>query len=124
VRQDRAAIALIRRGSRYFLQRRAFDSGHLPGLWEFPGGKLEPGESPEQALLRELAEEIGVRPEWLRALPEQHHCYPDRQVSLHPFLCAIAAEPSTALAWGWFLPAEMAGLPMPVANQGLIAGLE
>ena len=114
------AVALILRQGRCFAQRRDPAAAHCPGLWEFPGGKLEPQEAPRAALLRELLEELDWRPGQAAALPVLRHAYPDRMVALHPFLCAGAGTPRTALAWGWFTRAELARLPMPEANLGLL----
>ena len=60
--------------------------GHVGGFWEFPGGKLHPGESPSEALVRELAEEIGVRVEAATPFMAYRHDYPERSVELHVFL--------------------------------------
>lgn len=111
-------LGLLRRGDRYFLQRRALGNPVLPGLWEFPGGKVEAGESPLQALLRELSEEVGVGFQRAEALPVI-----EGPVSLHPFLVDSEDAPHTRLAWGWFRPAEMLRLPVPPANLVLIRSL-
>lgn len=109
------ALALVGRTGRWFLQRRDPAGAVLPGLWEFPGGKLELGESPEAALRRELLEETG-----LVAVAFQPVTPVDGAVLLHPFLVEAAGDPATALAWGWFTPEEMARLPVPPANASLI----
>ena len=117
------AFGLLPRQGRFFLQRRAPDASWCPGLWEFPGGKLEGGEAPEAALRRELREEIGWSPARVAALPVFRHAYPGRLVELHPFLCEGEGTPATTLAWGWFTPAELLGLAMPEANGKLIRRL-
>jgi 8-oxo-dGTP diphosphatase len=61
----------------------------LPLKWEFPGGKIEPGESPEGCLRREVLEELGLRVKVRRALPPHTHCYASFAVTLYPFICAI-----------------------------------
>lgn len=118
------ALALLRREGRCFLQRRDPGSAVLPGRWEFPGGKLEPGEAPEAALVRELVEELGLAAGGLRPLDPLVHAYGDRTVRLHPFLVQAGGPPRTALAWGWFAPAEMRRLTLPEANLPLVARLE
>ena len=118
------AIALLRREGRWFLQRRDAGSDHLPGLWEFPGGKIGSGEAAEAALRRELEEELAWVPGDLRALDPLTHAYPDRIVDLHPFLVEGPALPRTALAWGWFTAVEAARLKVPEANAPLMALLE
>lgn len=117
------SIAAIRVGARFFLQRRDPGSTRFPGLWEFPGGKAEPGEAPAAALLRELAEELGWTPDRAVPLGPLAHDYGDFQVELHPFLCEGPPALHTSLAWGWFTPGEMARLPMPDANLRLLAAL-
>ena len=115
----RVAVAFIRQGDRFFLQRRDPAAPVLPGLWEGPGGKLEPGETPLAGLLRELQEEVAWTPAALTALPPVVHRYPGREVELHPFLCTGSQAPRTALAWGWFTPAGMAELPTPAGNSAI-----
>ena len=117
------ALGLLRRGDRWFLQRRDPEDPVLPGLWEFPGGKAAAGETPEAALRRELREEIGWEPASLRPLPVIGHAYPGRTVQLHAFLCEGEGQPRTDLAWGWFTPAEMLRLPVPEANRPLIRSI-
>lgn len=115
------ALALLAREGRWLLQRRDPAAAHLPGLWEFPGGKLEAGETPERALRRELQEELGWAPGALRPLEPLRHAYAERTVVLHPFLAEGPARPHTPLAWGWFTAAEAARLPVPEANGPLVA---
>lgn len=119
-----AAIALIAREGRWFLQRRDPASAMLPGLWEFPGGKLEPGEEPHAALRRELREELGWEPGGLQALDVIRDVDHQRELRLHPFRCEGPARLGTALAWGWFTGGEIRRLPIPPANAALLALLD
>jgi len=112
------ALALIRRDGRCFLQRRAGSNPVLPDLWEFPGGKVEPPETPLEALRRELLEEVGMDLGMATPLPAL-----DGPVRLHPFLVEAPGQPRTDLAWGWFTREEMARLPIPPANAELIRRL-
>lgn len=97
--------AIILRDGRILLAQRPPDK-KLGGLWEFPGGKVEPGESAEAALHRELEEELGCRVRVTQALAPFVHAYDWGRIELIPFLCELAtgsAEPQahehTALAW-------------------------
>ena len=120
------AIALLRRKGRWFLQRREYSSTHLPGVWEFPGGKVETDELPEAAIRRELMEELSWTPGALRALAPISHTYPDRILILHPFLAEGPEFPRSPLAGGGFTALEAARLPLPEANGpilGLLDGL-
>ncbi|MDR3670802.1 MAG: NUDIX domain-containing protein [Holophaga sp.] len=114
------AVALILDRGRCFVQRRDPAARSFPGLWEFPGGKLEPGETPRAALLRELLEELRWRPDRAEPLPPQEHAYPDFAVILHPFRCTGAEPPRTGLAWGWFARSQLDRLPMPEASRRLL----
>ena len=116
----RVAIALIHREGRWFLQRRDPMNPILPGLWEFPGGKIREGESEETALRRELREELDWEPTRAEALAAVIHAYPDRTVELHPFRCEGSGPLTTELGWGWFKPDEIARLPIPEANRDLL----
>jgi len=80
----------------------------MPLKWEFPGGKINPGESLQECLRRELLEEIGIRVILHEALPSHTHQYPECTVTLYPFVCAIASgeivlHEHAAIAW---LPPE------------------
>jgi 8-oxo-dGTP diphosphatase len=83
--------AVIERDGRIFLARRP-PGKLLGGLWEFPGGKIEQGESAHEALHRELAEELGCRVHIHEALPPFEHAYPWCVIRLHAFRCTLKAD--------------------------------
>lgn len=64
---------------------------NLPHKWEFPGGKIDPGESAEECLRREMIEEMGIRVSVGKSLPATTHQYPKFAVTLYPFICSIAS---------------------------------
>jgi 8-oxo-dGTP diphosphatase len=95
----------------------------LPLLWEFPGGKLEAGETPEQALIREVHEELGISVTIKQALACTSHSYPDFTVTLHPFTCrwsggALALHEHNAILW--LKPEQMPGLDWAAADRPII----
>ncbi|MEK6549438.1 MAG: 8-oxo-dGTP diphosphatase MutT [Nitrospirota bacterium] len=119
------AAALIVREGRYLITQRRADV-HLGGLWEFPGGKRESGESLEDCLRRELREELGIeisRPVLFRVI---HHDYPEKSVELHFFKCAIASglpRPLGCEDLRWVAPEELDQFPLPPADQPLVEAL-
>lgn len=121
------AAALIDRNGRVLLAQRPPGKA-FAGLWEFPGGKLEPGESPEAALVRELAEEIGVRlaPETLEPFGFASHPAEAAHL-LMPLYVARRWEgeprPLQVAAVAWAPPSELARYPMPPADRPLAARL-
>jgi mutator protein MutT/uracil-DNA glycosylase family 4 len=117
--------AVVRRGRRYLVTRRD-PAKHLGGLWEFPGGKRESGESLETCLSRELREELGVLVRVGERVALVPWAYPDRRVLLHFFRCRIAGgriTPREGQPYRWVTPAELAALPMPPADAELVARL-
>lgn len=122
----RVAAGIVSRDGRFLLQRRPPGS-HMAGYWEFPGGKLEPGETTAAALAREMGEELAVEIDAVRPLWVVRHTYEDREVELHFLAARIAAGEPTALhadAIGWFVPGEMAALPILPADLEVVARLE
>ena len=120
------ALGLVHREGRWFLQRRDPGNLMLPGRWEFPGGKVGQGETIEEALGRELREELDWEPSSFTALPGIESvdlCDQDRSVQLHPFSCSGEFEFHTDLSWGWFTLEEMRRLPIPEANKSLLERL-
>ena len=115
-------LGVLVRAEKVLICRR-HDGSHLGGHWEFPGGKREAGESLEQCLTRELAEEIGIEVRPLAALDVIEHDYPDRHVRLHPYLCAwIGGEPRPLASreLKWVAPMELADYSFPPANDALL----
>jgi mutator protein MutT len=98
---------------------------HLAGLWEFPGGKVSPGEDPVDALRREIAEELGVRAAVGEALETIDWRYPDKHVRLLFFRCAVEGEPRAleGQELAWVAPAEFARYEFPAADARLIERL-
>ena len=118
--------AIIRRDWKILITRR-FDHVHLPGLWEFPGGKVESGESLGVALKREIQEELGVditvHEEYFRI----EHEYPTKTIRLHFFTCTIDTGIPTAIDVAdlkWVTPSELASYEFPEADRELVARLQ
>ncbi len=122
----RVAAAVIERDGRFLLTRRLAGS-HMAGYWEFPGGKLEDGESPAEALVRELREELGVGVAAPAPLATLRHDYPERTVELHFLRTEIVSgepRPLQVGGLGWFAPAEMADLPILPADLPIVSRLD
>jgi 8-oxo-dGTP diphosphatase len=123
-----AAVALIDIDGRVLVQQRP-EGKSMAGLWEFPGGKIEPGETPEIALIRELKEELGIDTEAACLAPATFasETLGDRHLLLLLYVCRkwkgipLALE-GGALKWTW--PRDLHGLDMPPADRPLVALLE
>lgn len=122
------AAALVDDEGRILVQRRP-EGVASAGLWEFPGGKIEPGETPEAALVRELSEELGIMVDPASLAPACFASEPlgDRHLVLLVYLCRRwqgRPRPLQATALQWVRPAELHALDMPTPDRPLIATLE
>lgn len=120
------AVGIIRNAQgEIFITRRAADA-HMANKWEFPGGKIESGESPEQALARELQEEVGIDVSAASLFDKLEYQFPDRHITLWFFLVeSWEGEP-----WGkegqpgrWLRQQELVAEDFPPANEPVIARL-
>ena len=119
------AAAIIRKGDYILLTRRRPDA-HLPNLWEFPGGKIEPGESLSDALRRELLEELGVHAEVHDECYATIHHYPTKSVDLHFFNCTIVDGEPIAIEvaeFRWVKPEDLRSYEFPKADIELVERL-
>ena len=107
--------AVIRQDGRVLIAQRP-PNGLLGGMWEFPGGKLQPGEDLASCLQREIIEELGLVVQVGGSLGVYHHAYTHFRVTLHAFACVLAdgsqPQPHEHSALRWVTPAELAGYPM------------
>lgn len=121
------AVALVDADHRVLLAQRPAEKA-LGGLWEFPGGKLEPGERPEEALIRELDEELGiaVQEACLAPLTFASHAYPDMHLLMPLYICrrwSGTPQPREGQALRWVRPRALRDFPMPPADEPLIPAL-
>lgn len=122
-----AACALIDADGRVLIAQRP-EGKPLAGLWEFPGGKVEADETPEDSLIRELAEELGitVREACLAPLTFASHAYPSFHLLMPLYVCrrwegTVRACEGQQLKWVW--PNRLRDYPMPPADAPLVAHL-
>jgi 8-oxo-dGTP diphosphatase len=116
--------AVIERDGRILIARRP-PALHLGGLWEFPGGKRQPGESAAAALEREIREELGATVTVGPLLETVDWTYPEKRVRLSFFRCAIDGEPRAleGQELAWVRPAELGAYEFPPADAVLLARL-
>ena len=122
-----AACALVDVEGRVLIAQRP-EGKSMACLWEFPGGKVEPGETPEATLVRELNEEIGVSTSeaCLAPLTFASHSYPDFHLLMPLYVCrrwSGIPEPREGQALKWVRPVKLRDFPMPPADLPLIPAL-
>ena len=122
-----AACALVDPDHRVLLAQRP-DGKPMAGLWEFPGGKVRAGETPEACVIRELEEELGldVTADCLAPLNFASHSYEDFHLLMPLFVCRVwhgLPQPREGQTLKWVRPRDMGGYPMPPADLPLVAFL-
>ena len=122
-----AAVALVDADGRVLLAQRP-EGKEMAGLWEFPGGKVDPGETPEAALIRELVEELGIDTveSCLAPFTFASHPYERFHLLMPLYVCRVwkgQAVPREGQALKWVRPEAMREYPMPPADVPLIAML-
>ena len=123
-----AAAALVDEDARVLVATRP-ERKSMAGLWEFPGGKVEPGETPEACLVRELEEELGIRTATpcLAPLSFASHSYPSFHLLMPLFVCRVWQGDPTPLEGQtirWLRPKDLFSLPMPAADRPLLRFLD
>ena len=118
------AVVLVDRDGRVLLAQRP-PGKKMEGLWEFPGGKIEPGETPEMALVRELHEELGIdtRTSCLAPLTFASHSYDDFHLFMPVFVCRVwqgMVQSKEGQSFAWVYPKDFDKYAMPPADVPLI----
>jgi 8-oxo-dGTP diphosphatase len=121
------AVAMVDADGRVLMAKRPAGK-KLAGLWEFPGGKVSPGETPEAALIRELEEELGVdtRESCLAPFTFASHEYEDFHLLMPLYVCRVwhgTPQPKEGQKLSWVRPVRMRDYPMPPADEPLVAML-
>jgi 8-oxo-dGTP diphosphatase len=122
-----AAVALVDADGRVLLAQRP-PGKHLAGMWEFPGGKVQPGETPEAALIRELAEELDIETDvkCLAPFTFASHAYETFHLLMPLYICRVwqgIARPMEGQTLAWVRPAQFGDYEMPPADTPLVAML-
>ena len=125
MRERIVVVAAVVERNGEFLVARRLEGTHLGGCWEFPGGKVLPDETCEQALQREIVEELSTGIAALQEIFSTSHAYPDRIVDLHFYRGELTGAPHPALGQElrWITRAEFGSLEFPPADAELIAKL-
>lgn len=121
----RVVSAAIRRGGRYLITQRK-SNAVLPLLWEFPGGRVESGESDKDALRRELSYRLGIQPEVADQIASTERDYSDYTVELHLYRCALGPvepNPLNVEALQWARPDELDSYTFAPADQSSMDAL-
>ena len=116
--------AVVQRDGRYLITRR-LEGTHLAGLWEFPGGKILPAEQPEEALRREMKEELGVTASVGKLIETVTWTYPEKTVRILFFSCSMHGEPcpQERQEMLWVEAAELPNYEFPAADLRLVERL-
>ncbi len=118
-------VGVVWKGDRILVARRPEDA-LLGGLWEFPGGKIEADETPEEAVVRELREEMEIQVEVRGPIARIDHAYSHFKVTLHAFdTLWLSGDPTprAATAWAWVAPDRLSELPFPAASLRIIQAI-
>ena len=122
----RIAVAVVFKGPELLIDQR-LESSMLSGLWEFPGGKIEPGETPAQCVVREVKEEIGIEVEVVEELATIDHAYTHFTITLIAYICRYVSGEIQTLQCAdvqWIRPEQLKDYAFPMANQKLFPPLE
>ena len=119
LKKIKAVVAVIKRNNKFLIQKRS-DQGLLAGMWEFPGGKIEKGETPNDALKREIKEELGVRISSSRFLLNVRHYYTQFKVHLSVWLCTLENHPSENRHCRWVTQTDFKKYPMPSGSAKIV----
>ncbi len=123
IKNVEAVVAVIERQGRFFIQKRS-SKGLLADLWEFPGGKIEKGESARAALSREVAEELGVAVRSAKHIMNVRHCYTQFRVNLHVWSCCLNKYPAQDKIHKWVRLKDLSKYPVPSGSAKIVERLQ
>lgn len=123
IRDLDVAVGILQRGNKYLIQKRP-SKGLLADLWEFPGGKIEKGETPQEALQRELKEELDIEITASRHLMNVRHFYTQFRINLHVFHCRPKSYPQPHTLRKWLPVNKLTEYPMPSGSAKIVARLQ
>lgn len=119
------AIGIVWKSGRILIDQRP-ENGLLGGLWEFPGGKQERGETLEQCVIREIREEMAIDVRVQGPFLTVQHAYSHFRITLHSFQCQYVdgvPKPKTSINWRWVSPGQLKRFPFPSANKKILDAL-